>query len=384
MIGADEIILLEPRAMKVKGNSIDVEKSEKLEIDLREVVERFKGTAKVSVYKVGSLEYKQHGTYMYNQKAALANSLSHLIEYETFNVFPVDYARNQEIINDFGTNKVAFIFIQSVTNDILDVRLESWHWEEGDDFVPLVMPRDFMLMLNQFASAYKMPAISEEIAKTLNFKLELRGKGARKSYDSRIIGFSNQMNGVLVPTGFMNFGNAQFSDNVSQDITQVVIVMNERKYSDFEQIMDDLNLDIKENELLVVKVQAVLFVVLSFLLLIALVIIFLSAMMIIQFSLLVLANSQYEIQTLLRLGYHPIDLARYFYRYFLRLLVFVVLMMFPIFILLKTFLDKNIQNFGFSVSFWPSWLGLAMVVFLCWAIVYANFVRVRSNIIKQC
>lgn len=126
MIGANEIILLEPRAMKVKGNSIDVEKSEKLEIDLREVVERFKGTAKVSVYKVGALEYKQHGTYMYNQKAALANSLSHLIEYETFNVFPVDYARNQEIINDFGTNKVAFIFIQSVTKTMTPLKIVSY------------------------------------------------------------------------------------------------------------------------------------------------------------------------------------------------------------------------------------------------------------------
>src|SRR5690606_5383251 len=52
--------------------------------------------------------------YMYNQKAALVNSLSHLIEYEEVSVFPVDYNLNKEIINDFGTGKVAFIIIQSV------------------------------------------------------------------------------------------------------------------------------------------------------------------------------------------------------------------------------------------------------------------------------
>lgn len=113
-MGLEEIILLEPRAIQVKGNDIDIEKSEKLEIDLREVVERFHGNSNVSVYKVGSLEYKSHGTYMYNQKAALVNSLSHLIEYEEVSVFPVDYNLNKEIINDFGTGKVAFIIVQSV------------------------------------------------------------------------------------------------------------------------------------------------------------------------------------------------------------------------------------------------------------------------------
>lgn len=126
MIGADEIILLEPRAMKVKGNNVDVEKSEELEIDLREVVERFSGNNKVSVYKVGTLEYKSHGTYMYNQKSVLVNSLSHLIEFENTQLFPVDYALNKAIVEDFGTGKVAFVFIQSVTNTMNVMKIVAY------------------------------------------------------------------------------------------------------------------------------------------------------------------------------------------------------------------------------------------------------------------
>jgi len=126
MLGTNEIILLEPRAMKVKGNNIDVEKSEKLEIDLREVVERFNGNNNVSVYKVGTLEYKAHGTYMYNQKATLINNLTHLIEFENVQLFPVDYALNKNIINDFGTGKVAFIFIQSVTNTLSVTKIVAY------------------------------------------------------------------------------------------------------------------------------------------------------------------------------------------------------------------------------------------------------------------
>jgi hypothetical protein len=217
------------------------------------------------------------------------------------NQFYVSLGMREEGLPYFSTD----IFIQSIDNDLLDIQMDNWSWKEGDAFVPLVMPRDFMLMLNQFASSYKMPAVSEDLAKTLNFTLDLRGKGKKERYKARIIGFSNQMNGVLVPNEFMKMGNSDFAESDPQETTQLVMKMNERNYGNFEKLMDQMNLDIKANELLVIKVQGILYAVLGVLLLIALLIVLLCAMMIVQFSLLVLANSKYEIQTLLRLGYHP-------------------------------------------------------------------------------
>lgn len=295
------------------------------------------------------------------------------------NQFYISLSMREEGLPYFSTD----IFIQSIANDLLDIQLDKWSWREGDEFVPLVMPRDFMLMLNQFASSYKIPAVSEDIAKTLNFSLDLRGSGKKQQYKARIIGFSNQMNGVLVPIDFMQMGNQFYAENEPQETTQLVLKMNERQYSDFERIMDEMNLDIKENELLVVKVQGVLYAVLSVLLLIAILIVVLCAMMIAQFSLLVLANSKYEIKTLLRIGYHPQNLAQHFYRYFLKLFILIITLVLPAFLGLKWLLDRGIENFGYTTSAWPSITGIAIIVALSWLIVFLNFQRVKAQITKQ-
>ncbi len=292
------------------------------------------------------------------------------------NQFYVSLAMREEGLPYFSTD----IFIQSIDNDLLDIQLDAWSWKDTDDFVPLVMPRDFMLMLNQFASSYKIPAVSEDIAKTLNFTLDLSGNGKKLRYKARIIGFSNQMNGVLVPIDFMKMGNQDFAKNDALETTQLVLKMNERQYSDFEKLMDSMNLDIKENELLVVKVQGVLYGVLGVLFIIALLIVVLCAMMIVQFSLLLLAHSDYEIKTMLRLGYHPKDLAQYFYRYFLRLFAMIVIFVLPLFLSIKWLLDRSIENFGFPTSSMPSIIGLLSVLILSWLIVFVNYKRVKNKI----
>ncbi len=294
------------------------------------------------------------------------------------NQFYVALSMREEGLPYFSTD----IFIQSVADDMMDVQLDNWNWTETSEFVPMVMPRDFMLMLNQFAASYKIPQVSEEIAKTLNFKVEVRGKGKKTSYDARIIGFSNQMNSVLVPMRFMDYCNNEFADQAVAAPSQLVLQLDQKNYGDFENLMEELNLEIKENELLVVKIQGMLYVVLSVLFVIALIIVVLCGMLIAQFSMLLISESAYELQTLLRIGYHPKQIAKHFYHFFFRKLFWVVLMVFLLFLVLKFGLDKNLKDHGLVVDFWPSWIGVLLVILLAWTIVLWNFKRVLSRISK--
>ncbi len=285
------------------------------------------------------------------------------------NQFYVSLAMREEGLPYFSTD----IFIQAVSNDLLDVRSDQWHWNEQAEIIPLIMPRDFMLMLNQFASSYKIPQISEDIAQTLNFTLELRGRGQRKAMKARIVGFSNQMNSVLVPMSFMDFGNTQFAAQDSIPVTQVVIQMDEKKYADFERVVDELNLEIKEDELLVVKIQAMLYVVLGVLLLVGLIIVALCGLMILQFSMLLMSESAYEIQTLLRLGYHPKTLAGLFFVYFIKLFLVLIAISIPLFLLIKMAVDAALVQYGFVVSQWPSILGLLLLIVVAVIITILNY-----------
>jgi len=284
------------------------------------------------------------------------------------NQFYVSLAMREEGLPFFSTD----IFLQAINDDLLDVHLDNWSWNENAAFIPLVMPRDFMLMLNQFAASYKIPQVSEDIAKTLNFTIELRGKGGKMSYDARIAGFSNQMNAVLVPMSFMDFGNQNFADSNALQTTQLVLKMNQNKYGDFEQLIDDLNLEIKQNELLVVKIQGMLFAVLGVLFLIAVLIVLLSAMLIAQFSMLLVADSDYEIQTMLKLGYHPKQIAAYFHKFFIKLLLWVAFVVLVFFFLAKFAIDQMFINFGFIVTFSPSLWGLFLMLLSATCIVFWN------------
>jgi beta-barrel assembly-enhancing protease len=114
MLGIKEVILLEPRVIKLKKNRLSPERSEELEMELRDVVNRLKASDKMDVYKIGMLEYKKYGTSMYNQKALLMNALHHIGEFDDMQLFPVDFAYFGDISNDYGTSKVCFVFIQSV------------------------------------------------------------------------------------------------------------------------------------------------------------------------------------------------------------------------------------------------------------------------------
>ena len=292
------------------------------------------------------------------------------------NQFYVSLAMREEGLPYFSTD----IFIQAVDDDMLDLKLEDWRWNENSEQIPLVMPRDFMLMLNQFAASYNIPQVSEEIAKTLNFTLELRGEGGKKSYKARIVGFSNQMNSVLVPISFMTFGNSTYAANKSSEPTLLILKLDQKKYGDFELLMDDLNLEIKENELLVVKIQGMLYVVLSVLFIIALIIVLLCGMMLAQFSMLLVSESAYEVQTLLRIGYHPKQIAAHFYQFFLRRFLWVLLLVFALFAGMKYGVDRVLMNFGLLVDVWPSWLGLLRVLLLAWLIVIWNYRSILAYI----
>ena len=65
------------------------------------------------------------------------------------------------------------IFIQTVDPDFLDINSTDFHWKEGDTLVPILMPRDLLVMMNMFMSSKNMPQISDELAMDIQFKFAL-------------------------------------------------------------------------------------------------------------------------------------------------------------------------------------------------------------------
>lgn len=295
------------------------------------------------------------------------------------NRFNISLGMKEEGLPYFRTD----VFVQSVDDDVMDVQVDGWKWETGNEILPLVMPRDFMIMLNQFAASYGIPQVSEDLAMTFNFRIDISGNGVKENFNARVVGFSNQISAILVPMEFMNYANEKCGDDSKQVVTQLMVDVEEGSFGKLEAIMDDLNLDIKKNELMIAKVKSILSAVLGVILIISLLTILLSALLIMQYSQLIISKADYEITTLLRIGYHPNVLAKTFLAYFSNVFGVLTLLAVGLFFLLKIALDGFLSKAGFPINEVISWQSLILLGIVSFSIVVLNYLKIRKYFVQK-
>lgn len=295
------------------------------------------------------------------------------------NQYKISLGMRQEGLPYFRTD----IFLQSVDENLMDVKLEHWTWNHQKKFVPLVMPRDFMVMLNQFAASYGMPQVSEDLAKTIVFRIDVRGNGQKEGFDAKIIGFSNQISAVLVPLSFMEYANKKYGNNKENIISQLMLDLKTGHFGDLTKVFEEQNLEAKKSELIITKVKSILSAVLGLMMAIGLIIIALSAFIVVQYTQLLISKSDYEIKVLMRLGYSPNIITKHFLYYFFKLFGLLFLVSSILFIIIKLFLDEFISKSGVFVGQSYSILSFVILLFIAIGIVLVNYIQVKKTILKK-
>jgi hypothetical protein len=119
------------------------------------------------------------------------------------------------------------MFFESVPDHLLDKQNPRWKWVEESRVIPIIIPQDYLNLYNfGFAGSQGLPQISESIIQQLVFKVELFGNGRHEIFDGQIVGFSDELNTILVPETFMDWANGRFASskntgNVSRLIVEV-------------------------------------------------------------------------------------------------------------------------------------------------------------------
>lgn len=295
------------------------------------------------------------------------------------NKFGVSLGMREEGLPYFRTD----IYVQSVSSDLMDIQVDNWHWDKSKKKIPLVMPRDFMVMLNQFAASYHIPQVSEDLAKTFNFRLDISGNNEKEGFDAQIIGFSNQISAILVPIEFMDYANKLYGDTSEAVVSQMMISVKTGSFGQLQEVMDDKNLDVKKSEMMITKVKSILSAVLGVLLIIGILIVLLSALVVFQYSQLLISKADYEINVLLRLGYHPKALAKSFLTYFTKIFGGLFIASCLGFIGLKFVLDHFAEQSGFSINGFPSITAFLILLLTVISIIAINYMQVKQSIVKK-
>ncbi len=274
-------------------------------------------------------------------------------------------------------------YLNAVADEFIDTDRSQWHWDENSDFVPVIMPKVYMTMLNHgFAQSYGMPKISEGIAKSILFKIEIDYKGKTHKFTGRLVGFSQSINSILVPESFMDFCNERYAVKDKINPSQLMVQFDEGAYGQFSDLLEEKRMEIQKSQFDLAKLKSILNMVIYFIGIEALLIIILAINGITLYSELVITRAMYEIRTLLRIGYGINTILMKFTLYFfLRFLIIVVaanLLVFPEF----AFLGPKIKQIGMNPDYQISELSIIISVSILIGMVILNYIGTRITLVR--
>ena len=295
------------------------------------------------------------------------------------NNFDVSFETSDPLVPYFRTD----VFIQTVDQRFLDVKTDQWHWNEGDEFVPMIMPREFLVMLNTFMSASGIPQISDDLAKQVKFKFKIWNGAGMERVNARIIGFTNEVSSLLVPASFMKFGNDKYSDGTEQKITQIIISGKESEFGLVEDLLNKRGLESKNAQMIVGRLKSVVGTLFVVVLGISIIAVLDSGLVLLQYMQLLMSKNAYEVRTLLRIGYSPKVIIRRFFVYFVKIFGIVSVLALVVFFIFKYFLDEMFASGGLYIDTKLTYISLISLLIAYILFSLASFNTAKREIFKQ-
>ncbi|MBK6524356.1 MAG: hypothetical protein IPG07_01690 [Crocinitomicaceae bacterium] len=107
-----------------------------------------------------------------------------------------------EVPGDGLPHFYADMFFQAIPDRFMDIDVD-WSWKDTSDYIPIVLPRDFIMLINYgFAQSQGMNQISEELLMAARLTIHINGNGKRVKMIGQVVGFSHKISSILVPESF--------------------------------------------------------------------------------------------------------------------------------------------------------------------------------------
>ena len=123
-------------------------------------------------------------------------------------------------------------------------------WDSTKNFIAIIVPENYLNLYNfGFAESQGLPVLSKNTISNIEFNIQISGNGLKQNYKSKIVGFSNKINSILVPENFLSFANERFGSTDSQRQSRVLIEFENASDESILQFFNDHNYAIKKDKL---------------------------------------------------------------------------------------------------------------------------------------
>lgn len=207
------------------------------------------------------------------------------------------------------------LFFESVPDEYLDVQSDAWQWDSTSDFLPIVIPEDYLSLYNfGFAESQSLPVISQNTLSQVSFNIVIDGNGRHRMYTSRIVGFSGKINSILVPEDFLVWANRYFGAPSTDRCSRLLVEFTDASDERIPAFFEGNGLNINKSELETSKMVFIFRFALLFVFVIAAIIIALSMAFIVMSLNLIVQKNRDLFVNLYNIGYSTSQIARFYQR----------------------------------------------------------------------
>jgi hypothetical protein len=210
-------------------------------------------------------------------------------------------------MENLGVNLSTAMFFESVPDRYVDVSSDDWHFEPGQEEIPIIIPRNYLNLYNfGFAQSRSLPQISEGLIHMVNLDIYISGAGRRDVYKGKIAGFSNRLNTILVPQSFMTWANTHYADaRTHKEPSRLIVEVNNPTDARIAQFFRESGYEAEDDKLDAGKTTWFLKVIVGIVLSVGLLISALSFYILMLSIYLLLQKNTTKLENLLLIGYGP-------------------------------------------------------------------------------
>ena len=210
-------------------------------------------------------------------------------------------------MENLGVNLSTAMFFESVPDRYVDVSSDDWHFEPGQEEIPIIIPRNYLNLYNfGFAQSRSLPQISEGLIHMVNLDIYISGAGRRDVYKGKIAGFSNRLNTILVPQSFMAWANMHYADaRTHKEPSRLIVEVNNPTDNRIAQFFRESGYEAEDDKLDAGKTTWFLKVIVGIVLSVGLLISALSFYILMLSIYLLLQKNTTKLENLLLIGYGP-------------------------------------------------------------------------------
>ena len=220
----------------------------------------------------------------------------------TASQYKVSCSMGIEGVANFGTQ----MYFEAVPDLFVDTDRSQWKYEEGSDFVPIILPRSYLSIYNfGFAQGRSLPQLSEGVVSMIDMTVLLRGDSKEFRMRGKVVGFTNRLNTILVPESFMQWSNREFAPGADADPTRLIVEVGNPTDDRIAKYIQQHNYDIDEDKLQAGKATYFLKVMSGIVMGVGLLISALSFFILMLSIYLLVQKNTVKFRNLLLVGYSP-------------------------------------------------------------------------------